>query len=1138
MNSLTNPIIRVWKWWSTPRSSDPAVMYRERALRILLPIIILLRSLGIQRNYSGTPDLPAPYAPLWVSLAIFIVPILLSIYFLARQKVGWAGFFFILHWNLTDLLSLPAEGYWYPGYQISIIIQGVLGTLLLPSRAIIPFLIFQLTTIGMWGNWLDLNYYDPPLLSSGQPVAVFRRTIFTLAAQESIILFVVRYLRLQMEKSLRLQQSTIGQLQTEVIERHHVEQRLRSIVENSPSFILELDRNGIVKFANTQTELLLGMDIYQFTLPETREHIKNAVASVFETGQNVETEARVISTSGIVRWNAIRLGPLYSGDKVTGVIATLDNINERKEAELQAKQRAEQLATIVEIGHAVSTLQDLDSVLEIIYQQVQRIAPVDAFFICLLGEDKKQLYFPITYDMGIRYDETGIQLRPESRIGQVMLAGTPYRIHRTPDQVVEIEKDGDKGGVGNAKRKSGSLLFLPLRDSREVFGVLSIQSYALNAYPDELVETLSGIADQAAIAIQNARLFTNVQQELSERKQAEQQIQQRLQELAAIHAVSRAATSELELDVLFDLISNELFKLFDIQEIYFALHNRQTDQVDFPYYRSGDQKIETDPVPYGQGLSSRVIVTRQPLLINQDYARRSEELGVVRYKPEQYDISRNSWLGVPIQVGEQVIGMVCVMNLERENAFTESDVRLLTTIAANVGIAIQNAQLYMTVQQELAERKRAEEKIRQSADQLVMLNEIGRAVAEVTDLKTVLEIIRQQLEKLVEFDFYSVRIFNEIERTVTYLAVYENGRYWDEPEAALEPGTHACRIFETGESILHLMTEEELEKYRRGLYTLIGDHSKTTTSLIFVPLKKLGKTIGTLSLQRYEPNSYTPEHLHLVEAVAIQVAIAIENARLFESLQRELQERTRAEEIREKLIGELEHKNAELERFTYTVSHDLRSPLVTIKGFVGMLDKDLQDHRPDRVQSDLHRIAGAADKMDALLSDLLELSRIGRIVNPPEEVDTVKLIQDALDSVNAQLRAKNVTVNILPGLPKLHGDRIRLREVFENLIGNAAKYMGDQTDPLIEIGFREQEDEKVYYVRDNGMGIDPQYHTRIFNLFEKLNPAIEGTGVGLAIVKRIIEVHGGRVWAESDGLGKGSTFSFTIPAAGNETRLN
>jgi signal transduction histidine kinase len=258
------------------------------------------------------------------------------------------------------------------------------------------------------------------------------------------------------------------------------------------------------------------------------------------------------------------------------------------------------------------------------------------------------------------------------------------------------------------------------------------------------------------------------------------------------------------------------------------------------------------------------------------------------------------------------------------------------------------------------------------------------------------------------------------------------------------------------------------------------------------------------------------------------VAIAIENARLFESLQRELQERTRAEEMREKLIGELEQKNTELERFTYTVSHDLRSPIVTIKGFLGMLNKDMQDSRPDRIQSDLQRIANAADKMDTLLKDLLELSRIGRLVNPPEEIDSVRLIQDAIESVDAQLRSKNVTTNILPDLPKLHGDRMRLREVFENLIGNAAKYMGDQTNPLIEIGIREDGNEKVFYVKDNGMGVDPQYHARIFNLFEKLNPAIEGTGVGLAIVKRIIEVHGGKIWVESEGLGKGSTFCFTI----------
>ena len=194
-----------------------------------------------------------------------------------------------------------------------------------------------------------------------------------------------------------------------------------------------------------------------------------------------------------------------------------------------------------------------------------------------------------------------------------------------------------------------------------------------------------------------------------------------------------------------------------------------------------------------------------------------------------------------------------------------------------------------------------------------------------------------------------------------------------------------------------------------------------------------------------------------------------------------------------------------------------------------MLNKDLQENRPEKVQNDLQRIAGAADKMGDLLSDLLELSRIGRIINPPEEVDSARLIQDALDSVDARLRSKNVTVNILPDLPKIYGDRIRLREVFENLIDNAAKYMGGQTSPVIEIGAKEQNGECIFYVKDNGMGIEPAYQTRIFSLFEKLNPASEGTGIGLTLVKRIIETHGGKVWVESEGLGKGSTFCFTIP---------
>ncbi len=272
----------------------------------------------------------------------------------------------------------------------------------------------------------------------------------------------------------------------------------------------------------------------------------------------------------------------------------------------------------------------------------------------------------------------------------------------------------------------------------------------------------------------------------------------------------------------------------------------------------------------------------------------------------------------------------------------------------------------------------------------------------------------------------------------------------------------------------------------------------------------------------------------LVAIFVNSFGIALRNA-LQASLQREedlkveIAQRKQAEEKVNALNEQLQKQVAELERFTYTVSHDLRNPLVTIKGFLGMLNRDLEDNRPDKIQNDFQRIAGATEKMDALLKDLLELSRIGRLVNPPVEIDSVRLIQDALENVDASIRSRNVVVNIAPELPPLYGDRIRLREVFENLIDNAAKYIGEQTDPVIEIGVREQAGEQAFFVKDNGMGIEARYHNRIFGLFEKLNPTIEGTGIGLALIKRIIETHGGKIWVESEGLGKGSTFCFTIP---------
>jgi signal transduction histidine kinase len=169
--------------------------------------------------------------------------------------------------------------------------------------------------------------------------------------------------------------------------------------------------------------------------------------------------------------------------------------------------------------------------------------------------------------------------------------------------------------------------------------------------------------------------------------------------------------------------------------------------------------------------------------------------------------------------------------------------------------------------------------------------------------------------------------------------------------------------------------------------------------------------------------------------------------------------------------------------------------------------------------------------MGNLLYDLLTLSRIGRVVNPPEEIDLTLVAREALEMLDERLRVSKVTVKISPHLPVIYADRVRMREVMENLIDNAAKYMGDQPHPRIEIGGRDNGVETVIYVKDNGMGIEPQFQEKIFGLFEKLNVDSEGTGIGLAMVKRIVETHGGRIWVESEGLGKGATFWFTLPAS-------
>jgi len=423
---------------------------------------------------------------------------------------------------------------------------------------------------------------------------------------------------------------------------------------------------------------------------------------------------------------------------------------------------------------------------------------------------------------------------------------------------------------------------------------------------------------------------------------------------------------------------------------------------------------------------------------------------------------------------------------------------------------------------DITQQKEIETEREELINELELKNEesetLRNSLANIVGTFELLEIIERvldQIKKVIPYDTASVwRVEGEwqtlmIGRDLPPEIPLDTLRFRIDEDNSSRPIIYGERPF-----VLSNNVQEELPDFKEP-------HSYIN-SWLAVPLKARGKIIGLIALDGRRKNQFSVHHAELAVTFANQVAIALENASLFADLQTELG-------TRKTLITELESKNAELERFTYTVSHDLKSPLFTIRGFLGYLEKDAFSGNYERMKSDMQRITGATDKMMRLLNELLELSRIGRIRNELTYLPFEEVAREAVELVQGHIMDVGVSVSIEPDLPIIYGDRQRLVEVMQNLVDNAAKFMGNQKDPHIEIGQDGEEAGKpIFHVRDNGIGISDEHYERVFGLFNKLDVKTDGTGIGLALVKRIIEVHGGRIWVQSE-VGKGTTFFFTLP---------
>ncbi len=399
--------------------------------------------------------------------------------------------------------------------------------------------------------------------------------------------------------------------------------------------------------------------------------------------------------------------------------------------------------------------------------------------------------------------------------------------------------------------------------------------------------------------------------------------------------------------------------------------------------------------------------------------------------------------------------------------------------------------------------------------QLMTASEVSSAAASILELNELLPKVVELIR--AHFDYYYVCIFladSKNEKAVLRAATGEVG------ETLLAAG-HALPIGNSsmiGWSIANDQARIALDVGKEAV-RFVNPLLPLTRSEIALPLRARGMVIGAMGIQSAKEAAFTEWDINALQTMADQVAIAIHTARLFD-------ERT-------SLLREMETKNAELEQFTYTVSHDLKSPLVTIRGYLGYLRSDAEKGDMTRFDRDLERVVKSTQTMQKLLQDLLELSRVGRVINPIEKISFGELAEETVNLIMSPGQQKKIPVYLQYPFPDVRADKTRMIGVLQNLIANAIKFMGKQESPHVIIGASgvDKNGYPIFFVQDNGIGIDPQYHELVFGLFNRLDSSTTGTGIGLALVKRIIETHGGRVWVESEGHNHGCTFYFSLPPA-------
>ena len=776
----------------------------------------------------------------------------------------------------------------------------------------------------------------------------------------------------------------------------------------------------------------------------------------------------------------------------------------------ETEQRTAELAVINSVQEGLAKELDMHGIYELIGDRLCKLFPDTQTLVIRTFDHQTGTEH---WQYAIEKGERGyVQPRPFNWNSKQLIA-TKKPLDIRKDYVETAKSHGGTGVVAGQSPKSA--VFVPMMVGDVVKGSVSLQNVDKeDAFTDSDLRLLTTITNSMSVALENARLFDETNRLLKE-------TEQRTAELAVINSVQEGLVREMNMQAIYDLVGHRICELFDTQTVLIRTFDLRSEMEHWQFVIEKGQRHYSNPRPIIWA-NKLLIKSKQPLLINENYvetAQKHGSPGVSKGLPPK------SALFVPMIVGDIVKGSVSLQNVEKENAFTESDLRLLTTLTNSMSVALENARLFDESNKLLGEAK-------QRAAELSTVNSISKALASQLNADDLIKMVGDQLKDLFRANIVYLALLNPKTKIINFPYQYGDNM------APLKLGEGlTSKIILNGEPLLINKDLQEL-RMQMGIQQI----GVPAASYLGVPIPVGDENIGVLSVQSTETeNRFNENDLRLLSTIASSVGVALNNATLFEDVKLAKMEAEKSGKAAEKAN---EAKSA----FLSTVSHELRTPLTSVLGFAKIIRKrleekifpivDKKDPKTEKtigqISENLHVVISEGERLTHLINDVLDLAKIeaGKMEWNQESVSMPEVAERAIAATTSLFdqKALKLIKNIDPELPAITGDRDKLIQVIINLISNSVKFTDKGS---VTCTVSQQKNEIVVSISDTGIGIAPGDFAAVFEQFKQvggdtLTDKPKGTGLGLPICKEIVEHHGGRIWLESE-VGKGSTFSFALP---------